>query len=316
MKVRFFLFFLVLSLAGTALAADKVRFAVHFKLNPQYPLPVLAALEKGYWKAQGLEVEYFPFDAPPTLYRAVTAGEIDMGTSGLTGLVEAASAGVPAVVVADPNIVTEFNFWVRTDSPLKVPKDVKGAKIGVTRLGSDSHAYARAVVKALGIEDKDVKFVGMGGGGPHMAGLKAGAIDIATLAKTTMAPLILRGEVRELLRMDDYLPKGVSILALLFARKEFLEKNPGLVKKVVKGFLHGAEFVMKNPDWSTERMKAEFKYSPEVAREIVPWLKYDTRARIDEAKIKNTVEFLLEYGIVAREKVPSLDRLYRKGFTE
>lgn len=148
-----------------------------------------------------------------------------------------------------------------------------------------------------------------------MAGLKAGAIDIATLSDIAFASLKAQGEVRELVTMGDYLPKGVAG-QVLFARKEFVEKNPALVKKAVKGFLHGAEFVMKNPDWSIEKMKAEFRYSPEVARLAFPWLKYDTGGRVEEARIKNTVDFIIEYGILAREKIPPLDSLYRKGFAE
>lgn len=308
-------FMTIAFLAGTTLAADKVRFANHFKLSPHYALPALAALEKGYWAAQGLEVQYLPFDAGTTMDRGVVAGEIDMGTQGLASLIMAASMGVPEVMVADPNIVTEFFFWVRTDSPLREPKDVKGARIGVTRFGIASHNMARAVVKALGIEEKDVKFIATGGGASHVAALKAGAIDIATLSDFAFAPLKFKGEVKELIRMEDYLPKGVSA-QVVFARREFLEKNPALVKKVVKGFLQGAEFVIKNPAWSMEKMKVEFRYSPEVAKGVVPWLKYDTRGRIDEANIRNAAEFLIGYGLVAREKVPSLDKLYAGGFTD
>src|SRR3972149_6166678 len=210
MVKRTVIFTLVFFLAGAALAADKVRFAVHFKLNPHYVLPGLAALEKGYWKAQDLEVEYFPFDEGATMDRGVVAGNIDVGTQGLASIVVAASAGVPEVMVADPSIITEFYFWVRSDSPLREPKDLKGAKIGVTRFGIASHNMARAVVKALGLDEKDVKFIATGGGAPHVAALKAGVIDIATLSDFAFAPLKFKGEVRELIRMENYLPKGVS----------------------------------------------------------------------------------------------------------
>lgn len=312
---KMFFFTLALFLAGTALAADKVRFAIHFKLNPHYVLPVLAALEKGFWKDQALEVSYLPFDASTDMDKGVAAREVDVGMQSLPELIRAASAGILEVVVADPDIATAFNFWVRTESPLKQPKDVKGAKIGVTRFGATSHVMAQAVVKALGIEEKEVKFISMGGGAPHVAGLRAGAIDVATLSSFAMGSLLARGEVRELVRMEDYLPKGVAG-QVLFARKEFLERNPAVVKKVIKGFLQGAEFVMKNPEWSIEKMKGEFRYSPEVARLAFPWVKYDTKGKVEEARVKNTVDFIIEYGILAKEKIPPLDSLYRKGFTE
>lgn len=297
------------------MAADKVRFATHFRANPHYSLPALAALDKGFWKGQGLEVEYFAFDSAGAMNRAVVAREIDVGTDGLTTLIQAASAGVPEVIVADPGISSEYYFWVRADSTLKEPKDVKGAKIGVTRFGGDTHAYARAVVKALGMDEKDMKFISMGGGVPQMAGLRAGAIDIAMLSNFTMAVPKIKGEIREVVKVEDYLPKGLAA-QVVFARRDFLEKNPALVKKVVMGFLQGAGFALKNPEWAVEKMMAEVKYSSEAARGVLPWLKYDPRGRLDEAKIKNVVEFLIEYGIIAREKAPSLNKLYDRGFTE
>lgn len=308
------IYILAFFLAGTALAAEKVRFGIHFKFNPHYFLPALAAIEKGFWKAQGLEVEYLTFDAPVVMGKALAGGDVDLGVYGLTDAILLASAGAGAVILHVPIPDTEFYFWVRANSGFKEPKDVKDAKIGISGLGLIPHIMARAVLKGLGIDEKDVKFIAVAGA-PQIAAVRAGTIDIATLSNFTMAPLKAMGEVREVLRMNDYLPKGVADQGLM-VRKELLEKNPALVRKVVKGFLQGAEFTMKNPEWAMEKMKEELKYRPEVARMAIPWLKYDLTAKLDEVKIKNTAEFLIEYGMVDRKKLLPLDKMYAKGFVE
>src|SRR3972149_5752733 len=103
---RKWLLIILMAFLGLALvqapswAAEKVKFATHFKANPHYWLPVAAALDKGFWKEEGLEVEWVSFDAAAAMNRAVAAGAIDMGTDGLTGHVRAVSAGVPQVMVA------------------------------------------------------------------------------------------------------------------------------------------------------------------------------------------------------------------------
>src|SRR3972149_3547429 len=140
---------------------EKVRFASHFKANAYYVMPVLAALEKGFWKEQGLDPVWVPFDSATTMIQAVAAGEIDMGTHGMDSVIIAVSRGVPEVIVADPRMNVEFVIWVAGDSPMKEPRDLKGAKIAVSRFGVTPHRMALIGAKALGIE-KDVKFVAAG----------------------------------------------------------------------------------------------------------------------------------------------------------
>ena len=50
-----------LLLTGPGFGADKVRFASVIKTKPLYVLPIVAAQEKGFFKNQGLEVQYLGF---------------------------------------------------------------------------------------------------------------------------------------------------------------------------------------------------------------------------------------------------------------
>lgn len=295
-------------------AVEKSRFATHIRANAQYALPPLAALEKGFWKEEGLEVTWVPFDSATTMNHAVAAGEIDLGTHGVAGGIQAIATGVPMVIVADPGITTEFFFWVVRESRLKEPRDLKGAKIGATRFGSDTHLYSLAVVRALGLE-KDVRFLAMGGVPAQIAGLKAGAVDVITLSFFSVASLKVKGEVRELLKVDDFLVKGLGS-QIIYAHPDFLKRKPEVVRKVVRGFLQGGNFIMKNPEWAVERMKKELRQSEEAARAIHPRLRYDTDGKIDVSKIENVINFFTEYGILTKEKAPRVEKTYARGFSD
>lgn len=305
----------LLSLGLTAHAAEKVRFSVNIKTNPYYTLPVLAALERGLWKEAGAEAEYIPFDSGTTMQRAMAAGAIDVGLEGLGGIIQGIVGGLPLIIVADPQMVTQFYFWVRPDSPIKEPKDLKGGKLGVTRFGSDTHLFALAVVRALGIE-RDVKLVSMGTVPTQVAGIKGGAIEAIILSNLTMAPLKAKGEARELLYIYDYLPKGVGSYQFLVARRELVEKRAELAKKGFQGYLKGAEFVMKNKDWAVEKMKSEFKYAEETALAVYPTFRYGVSGRLDKSRMEATRNFLIQYGIVPKEKAPSLEEIYTTKLVE
>lgn len=309
------LFLPVLSLEGTGLAAEKLRFATALKRSPLYILPALAAEEKGFWKEQGLETTWVAFDAGAAMHRAVAAEHIDIGLSATLSVIQAVERGIPEIIVADMQALEDFLVWVRTDSPIKAPKDLKGARMAVSRLGGASHAYARFVVKALGME-KDIKIVAAGGVAENLASLRAGAVDASMNSPFEFLGLKLRGVVRDLLAVRGYLPKE-WIDVVLFSRKEVAEKRPELVKRGVKAVLQSGDFVMRNRPWAIEKMVAHSGYSEDVARLTYDEaLRYGADGKIDKKGMENVVNFLIEYGIIARDKTPPMEQLYTQKFAE
>ncbi|MEE8448741.1 MAG: ABC transporter substrate-binding protein [Thermodesulfobacteriota bacterium] len=296
--------------------AEKVRLATHFKVNPHYGLPAWAAMDQGYWRQMGLKVEWTPFRSSKDMLRGVLTRDIDMGTFGVIALVRVVSRGAPLVAVGDSGSTSNFYFWVLTDSPLKKPQDLKGTKIGVTRLGGSSHTYAQAVIKALGLEGQ-VKFHALGGGMASMAGLRSGAIDVTNLSDFSMAALKVRGIVRELVTLNDYLPKGLAT-QIIFSRKDFLSSNPDSVRKIVAGWNKGAEFVMNNKKWAIEKMKEGrlSSYNDEGALAAYRLLRYDDRGKIAIVKIQNARKFLINYGLLAKDKAAPLEAYYAKGYAK
>lgn len=80
-------------------------------------------------------------------------------------------------------------------------------------MGGMAHIYGQAVAKALGIE---MKYIGAGGIPHQVAALKGGLTPA-----TPSLSLVVRGEMRRVLTVRDYLPREWSD-AIIFARK-----NPG-----------------------------------------------------------------------------------------
>ncbi len=323
MKGKIFLIALMVALSLTlslrvdrGYAAEKVRFATHFKLNPYYGLPAWAAIDQGYFKELGLEVDWVPFRSAGTMMKAVAAKKIDMGTHGMESAILASSRGVSEVIVADPKMKVDFFLWVLSGSKIKGARDLRGARIGVSRLGVGPHRLAQIAVKALGLE-KDVKFIGLGGGRPAIAGLKAGSVEALVFTAFTMAPLKARGEVREVVRLNEYAPEGPGH-QIIFARRDFISKNRDVVKKVIVAFLRGGQFIMKNKDWAIAKMQEGTlsRYSQQAATAAYPLLRYGGDGRIERRKLAGALNYLVENGLIPKEKVPSLDSVYSKGLTD
>lgn len=291
---------------------DKLKFATAIKVAPHYYLPILAAQEKGFWKERGLDVEWVPFKGGPDMRSAIVGGHVTIGMDTAVTLIPAASAGVPAIIISDIQNTEALGLYVLPGSPIKEPKLFKG-KIGVTMLGALDHASTRLVARVLGIE-KDIRYVGTGGMAEKIAALKAGAVDAITIVSLNMMELIVKGEVRELLNTDEYRPKE-WMHVIGFGHREFIKKEPDKTRRVVAGVLAGVRFLQDNPGFAAEKMKEFQGYSAEASKRVTALFRFTTDGKINRKALENVRNFVIDYGLVAKEKVPPLDELYSREIT-
>jgi NitT/TauT family transport system substrate-binding protein len=291
-----------------ARSAEVLKLGTSVPLSALYYLPILAAEEKGFWKQNDLAVEWVPFQSGTDQVRALVAGSVNMGLSPATAPIMAISRGVPSVIVANVSDKCIWYIYVRGNSPFKQPKDLKGARIGVTRLGGSAHAYGSAIARALGIE-KDVKFVGAGGIAEGIAALKTGSTDAWMMTSDVMAGLVAKGEVSPLIRVNDYLPKEWTEEAM-FSHKDFLKSNLDTVKRVIKGFYQAVGFVQENPKWAVETIKTKTGFSDKEAELVYKDLAYPKSGKVDSKALENVKNFLVEYDQIEKDKVPPLNQVY------
>ena len=297
---------------GTIIAAEKVRFATSVRDEPAQELPMLAAEELSIWKKNALEVEWIPIRSGSDTNRAIAAGRIDLAIQSTITAIQGAAYGVPLVMVAELGISNPFYILVRPDSPIREPKELRGARIAIPRLGGASHAFGLVGAKALGIE-KEVRFVSMGGPREMTAGLRAGAVEATMGTAIRQALFIFEGKERLILNVGDYLPKEWSDYVLV-CRKEFAEGNPELVAGVIKAFFQATDFVMKNQKWTVEKLKSNYGHSGASANEVYRMFKYSKEGRLERRAVENVTNFVMEYGIIAKEKAMPVDKLFTNTF--
>lgn len=296
-------------------AADKIRYANHFKPTAFYGLPAIAAVEKGFFKEKGLEVSYVGFDSPSLMIRAMSAGDLDVGTYGLDTAVFSIVRKAPVVIIGDPKMPVPFALWVLKDSPLKEARQLKGAKIGVTGLLELPRRLVDQLLPKIGLSKDDIRYIGTGGGPPGFAALKAGAVDASSFSFYAMVELKARGEMRELLYITDYVPFGRTAQTIM-ANRAWAERNKEQVKKIVEGFVQGAAFVLANQAWSVEKMKEEFRLGEAAAKLAFSAFRYGKDGRIVPETIKDSVEYLTSVGDISRAEVPPLETIYVKEMAE
>lgn len=283
-------------LSSQALGLDKLRFGTGYKQAPNYNLIMWAGEEQGIWRKNGLEVEWVPFAGSGVLLRAAAAGGLDMGAGRAEAALISIARGVPAVIVGDYLSGAHFEVYVKSESPLRHPADLKGAKIALASFGSADHAIGQYLFRVLGLSGL-VKFVVVGGLPSTMAALRQGHVDGIIQGFTAVAEFVTRGEIRTLVSSKGYLPKD-WVDNTIFATRSLLAEKPEAVGRAVEAHFQAMEFSKANRAWTLDKLKSRMGYS-EAAAEMIYEIHFPRREkRVNPEGIKNVLNFLVEFGLI------------------
>ncbi len=303
---------IVFSMVSSPLAAERVRFALSIKV-PGYELPILAAEDKDFWKENGLEAKITFFKGGGPYGRAMAARQIDIGISGSTGVLLAASRGLPMMMVSD-FWLSSLGIWVAADGPIKKPADLDGSRLGMSSTGSLPHIYGQAIAKILGLEGK-IRFVALGGLSTRMAALKSGAVDGHISPFGAMGRFQQEGTLHEVLRFINYLPKE-WVGSAVTTHKEFTVTNPSTVAKSIKVVLQSIRSLRDDPSWATRKLSQMRGYSPKLAKVIYNDMmtRYTKNGYIKRQAVENLRNFLIEHKLISSAEAPPVDKVYTTRF--
>ncbi len=182
-----------------ALAADKVRVGV---FPSSSALPFYVALERGYFKEADIDAEAVTFSAHPLTVQALVSGDID-GAANLVTLeganINQRRAGTLVYVSLNgqnAQYITE-QFVVRTGNTARTLKDLKGAKI-LSAPGPANVGAAKAVLKAVGLEEGRDYTIQEQQMGVHLGALQAGTFDAGYTLEPIASVMIKQGVARRL----------------------------------------------------------------------------------------------------------------------
>jgi NitT/TauT family transport system substrate-binding protein len=273
--------------------------------------PIVIALEKGYFRAQGVSAEFQPLRGGPDLVKAVVAGQIQIGATGATDVPVFRATGVPIRFIASQ--VDGNHFTLNVTQAVNQLADLKGKSIGVTRVGASTWIFATMLAKQQGwVPEKDVTIVGLGGLDAQLAALSRGEIA-AFIWGDGGAVTELQGKSKILLRLDTVTPKWIS--QGYYATDEYIKGNKDAISRALKALFQSARFIGENPreaaaiagktlQWPEDAVLRAQKVSG-------PLLSKDGVLSVDALETMQTT--LLEYK--AQEKrVPTAD-LYTAEFT-
>jgi NitT/TauT family transport system substrate-binding protein len=273
--------------------------------------PGMVALEKGYFKQNGIDAELIPFKGGPDLLKGVLAGSADIGLTGATDPLVFRDRGTTIRAVAT---ILEKNHFTLTVAPqIKRVEDLKGGSISCTAVGANTWVFARMLAKKMGWKpEKDIKIVGLGGLDAQTAALRRGEVQ-GVIFGDAGAVLETQGVGRILMRLDEVTPKWISLIA--YSTDEVIKTKKDPLGRTLRALFQGHRFFRNNADETIRIAAKGIGWSEEATRRaygiVRPLLSVD--GRFDLEALKFMQDTLLELGVV-KQRLP-LDQHYTPEFT-
>lgn len=244
-------------------------------------LPFYAAKDKGYFREEGIEVEFILMPAS-LASTAVMTGDIDYNGA-VTGVVAAAIRGQPMKAVIFTMRSPVQGLMARPE--IKDLQQLKGKKISVSSPGSTTDLATRHILRKLGFEfsrDYSVVFVATEPG--RLAALEAGVIDAAMLSVPENILARQKG-FNELALSADFLDFPQNGFG---TSNKKIKENPDEVQRMVRATLRGLMFVAesKNKEASLDMIMKNWGIKSRVmASEMYDYM---TKAMVRDASINMT----------------------------
>lgn len=283
-------------------------------------LPFFAAVDKGYFKQAGLEVEPLKFAGAQQVMEAMLSGRSDGSANG-TG-----SANLAIGEIAQPGLFKIFatnpsnakfvldEFIVPKDSLVKSMAELKGKKVA-SGPGIQNVTLCKTMLERAGAIGVTVIELPIG---QHVASLVAGQVDACytleptgTIGRMNGTTRVLEaGVVAKYILGDPLAPWHGGAASLT---SEFIKKNPDITKKYIAAYALGIDLVRKKPEEARQYMKGYTAIEGPLTAEVplASYMLYNEFKPSDLAYFQKFYDLFTEKGIFEK-KVP-VDGLIYKG---
>lgn len=283
-------------------------------------LPFFAAIEKGYFKEAGLNVEPLKFAGAQQVMEAMLSGRSD-GSSNGTGsanlaIGEIAQPGLFKIFATNPSNAKYVldEFIVPVASTAKTMADLKGKKVA-SGPGIQNVTLAKTMLERAGATGVTVIELPIG---QHVASLAAGQVDAAytleptgTIGRMNGTTRVLEaGVVAKYILGDPLAPWHGGSASLT---TEFIKKYPEITKKYIAAYAKGIELVRTKPDEARQFMKGYTAIEGPLTGEVplASYMLYNEFKPSDVAYFQKFYDLFTEKGIF--DKKVLVDGLLYKG---
>jgi ABC-type nitrate/sulfonate/bicarbonate transport system substrate-binding protein len=297
-----------------AKAADKV---IAGSLGGQAPLwAIYVAVHKGFFAAEGIDLELNFGQSGPAVTQQLTAGSLDVALSvGITSPIHAIDKGASLALI---RIVGNVAPYALIGKPgLKSIADLKGKTIATGQITDINTVYLERMMAAHGLKKGDYEILSIGVAAARYAALKAGVADAAIVLPQLNFQAASAG-YPTLGLTADY-TKDLPFTGMAVNRR-WATANTPVAKRILSATDKSIAW-LADPSNRAEAIGLLVKHARSNAEDAAASYDYlrrieyfESTSRVSRAKLRNLIEVERSAGSVGAGL--TVDRLLMPGLTE
>jgi NitT/TauT family transport system substrate-binding protein len=208
---------------------------------------VYFALENGYFKREGLDVQVTRYPGSTTAVRALLSGDADIVETGGDTALLAMESGAKIDILLSP--VARGTDVVVAKAPIASIADLKGKSFAVSAPGSPGDVLGRLLLQKNGVDPGQVQFVALGSPADRIKALLGGKVDSTSATILVIEPVLdalAKGEVKVLANLGEYFP--AIPLSYIVAQESVIKSRHDAIVRFVRAYVEGLRWAQANPD--------------------------------------------------------------------
>lgn len=282
--------------------------------------PFLVALDKGYYKAEGLDVSMDPGQGSAGAVQRVASGAYSIGFADVNSVIEynSKNAGKEVLCVFMAYDFPPFGVYALKKGPIRSPKDLEGKKLGAPVFDASFRLFP-AFANKTGIDAKKVEHVNLT---PQLReqSLVNGSVDfISGHYFSSVLDLKARGVKEEDIVALRFSEAGMDVYGNGIIVSPELARNEAAVKGFLKATVKAWKEVIADPklgiaaakkrdpliDEALEMERLQLSLSQNI---LTPWVKANGLGDVDPARFASAVKTVSDaFGLPA---APAPDKVF------
>jgi NitT/TauT family transport system substrate-binding protein len=262
-------------------------------------LQLYVADDMGFFKEEGVTVEKKAMKGGAVIAPAVESGEVQIGWSNAISIIVAHSKGFEFQFLTSGALEKEgsnrvHSLLVAKDSLIRKISDLEGRKVAINTLGNINELSMKALMDANKVDARQVRLLEVPF--PDMeAALKNGSVDAILSVEPFVTLSISHGTATFL---DQSVHKSFGdqfMIGSWFAKKDWIEKNPGLATAFTRAINKASDFIAAHPEKAHEILAKNTKMTPDLIEKItLPAFS----SRFDKSDLQPMIDMSAKYKFI------------------
>ena len=219
------------------------------------------AHDEGLFKKNGLDVELLHIPSSSLIIQTILAGEVAISYVDGRNTIQSNLTGSDVVLIAGVTNRFPFTFMARPE--FKRVSDLRGKRIGVTRVGSSTHTVTLYLLNQAGLKPGDYEIVPLGEVPNILIALAAGRIDAGPLS----SPTTIRARKAGLVDLATPAKDGPEYVSIAVgATRAYIRANAEIVRRFMRAYAEAVHLFKSNKPIA---LKALQKYTRVTDLEIL-----------------------------------------------